>query len=101
MQKLKKGDTVIVLGGRDKGRTGTIEKVNLKKGTAIVPGVNMVKKHVKKAVATDGKGGIYDIPKAIPISKLALSREGKKVKVGFASREGKKIRINKKTKKKI
>ena len=102
MTKLKKGDKVVVLSGRDKGRTGTIERIYPKRGTAIVPSINMVKKHIKKSVAADGKGGIYDIPKEISLAKLALAgTKDKPVKIGFAIKKGKKVRVNKKTGKTI
>jgi len=99
MLKLKLGDKVRVMQGRDRGREGVIAKIYPKKGAAIVEGINIFKKHVKKSVAKDGKGGIFDIPKPIHLSKLSLidSKTKKPAKVGFKMEGKKKMRINKKT----
>jgi len=70
--RLRVGDEVIVLLGKDKGRKGKISKVYIKKGTVLLPELNVYKKHVKKATAKDGKGGIYDVPRPIAASKVAL-----------------------------
>lgn len=70
--KLKVGDTVRVLVGKDKGREGKIEIIFPKKGLIAVPGINVYKKHVKKTAARDGKGGIFEIPRPIPAAKVAL-----------------------------
>jgi large subunit ribosomal protein L24 len=70
MLKFKIGDTIKVTLGKDKGREGTIESISLKEGTVLVPGVNIYKKHVK---ARDGqKGGIFEIPRPLAFSKIAL-----------------------------
>ena len=100
MQKLKVGDKVKVLSGKDRGREGNIEVIFPKKGAAIIPGINVYKKHVKKQMARDGKGGIFDIPKPISLSKLAIidPKTGKTARVGFKIQGGKKLRISKKSK---
>lgn len=69
--KIRKGDKVIVLSGRDKGKTGTVEKVFTKNRTILVPKVNVVKKSVK--VSKDNPaGGILDTERPIPVSKVEL-----------------------------
>ena len=100
--KLKKGDEVIVLAGKDKGKTGkiTIVKPIIKK--AIVAGINKVKKHQKPG--NDQPGGITDKEMPIDISNLAFydSVSKKAVKIGFKiSDKGKKIRFNKQTNKEV
>lgn len=103
MLKYKAGDKVKVLQGKDKGREGVILKIDHKKSTALVEGINMYKKHVKAQVARDGKGGIYEIPRPIQLSKLAVidPKTKKPAKIGFKVEGKKKVRINKKTKKVI
>ena len=93
MLKIKIGDKVKILSGKDKGREGQIEKIFPKKKTVLVPGLNMYKKHIK---ARDGqKGGIYDLPRPIAVSKLALicPKCKKQTRVAFELKDGKKLRI--------
>lgn len=99
MLKYKIGDKVKVLQGRDKGREGDIVKIYPKKGTAIVENINMYKKHIKATVARDGKGGVYDLPRPIQFSKLAVvdPKTKKTARIGFQIQAGKKVRINLKT----
>ncbi|OGM30258.1 50S ribosomal protein L24 [Candidatus Woesebacteria bacterium RIFCSPHIGHO2_01_FULL_41_10] len=101
MLKFKVGDKVKVRSGRDRGVEGTIEKLFPKKGVALVPGVNVYKKHIKKAVAADGKGGVYELPRPIAFSKLAFIDPATKkpARIGFRIEGEKKVRINRKTKK--
>lgn len=70
MNKLKVGDSVKVRSGKDKGREGRIEAIFPKKGTVLVSGVNVVKKHVKGGSGV--KSGIYDISKPLPQSSVCL-----------------------------
>jgi large subunit ribosomal protein L24 len=95
--KLKKGDRVVVLAGRDKGKTGEIESVLPKEGRAVVGGVNMAIRHVKQSQTSQGGR----IPKALPIdlSNLALvDANGKATRVGFRFDEaGNKVRFAKTT----
>lgn len=70
MLKLKTGDKVKVLIGKDKGREADIEKVDSKKGVLYLPGINVYKRHVKGA--SGQKGGIYDLSRPIIISKVGL-----------------------------
>lgn len=99
MLKYKTGDKVRVLSGKDKGREGVIERVYPKLNRALVPGINIYKKHIKKAVAADKKGGVYPIPRPINLSKLAVldPKSNKPTKVGFKVQGGKKLRISKKS----
>jgi large subunit ribosomal protein L24 len=99
MLKIKKNDKVIVLSGRDKGRTGEVAAVFPKKGTALIPGVNLYKKHLKPRMARDGKGGIVEIVRPISVSKIALvdPKTGKPTRVGFAKSKDEKTRIAKKS----
>jgi len=100
--KLRKGDQVIVLAGKDKGKTGKITKVNSMFMKAIVTGINKVKKHTKP----DGNqaGGIVEKEMPIHISNLAYHDPNLKkgIKIGFKfSDKGKKIRFNRQTQKAI
>lgn len=96
MRKYKAGDKVKVLQGKDKGREGEIEKILLKKDKAIVPGLNVYKKHVKGAPGR--KGGIYEVPRPIQLSKLAVicPKCKKATRVGFKMSGNEKVRVCKK-----
>ena len=95
--KLRKGDRVVVLAGRDKGKTGEIEQVLPKEGRAVVGGINMAIRHVKQSPTSQGGR----TPKALPIdlSNLALvDANGKATRVGFRLDEaGNKVRYAKTT----
>jgi len=94
--KLKKGDKVVVLAGKDKGKEGTIASVDPKAGKAVVDGVNMAIRATRQSQATQGGR----IPKAMPIqlSNLALlDKNGKPTRVGFKIEDGKKVRVAKTT----
>lgn len=98
MNKFKVGDNVKVMSGRDRGREGTIEA--LVGGTkALIQGVNIYKKHVKKQMTQDNKGGIFDIPRPIDLSKLAVidPKTKKPTRVGFKIEGDRKVRIAKKS----
>ena len=100
--KLKKGDEVIVLTGKDKGKTGKITKIKLIDNKAIVSGINKVKKHQKPG--NDQPGGIIDKEMPIHISNLAYYDNSSKkgVRIGFKIVDkNKKTRINKLTQKEI
>ena len=98
--KIKKGDTVQVLSGKDKGKTGEIIQVLRKEDRVIVEGVNMVTKHIKPSQA-DPEGGIVTREAPIHVSNVAYYDTKKKetVKVKYAFEDGKKIRVNKDGKK--
>ena len=94
--KLKKGDKVVVLAGKDKGKEGEIASVNPKAGKAIVDGVNIAIRHTKQSQSSQGGR----IPQAMPIdlSNLALlDANGKATRVGFRMEDGKKVRFAKTT----
>ena len=69
--RIRKGDTVVVISGRDKGKRGRVLRVLPKKMRAIVEGVNLVKKHMRRT-REDEKGGIVEIPAPIHLSNLLL-----------------------------
>ncbi len=94
--KLKKGDKVVILAGKDKGKEGEIVKVTPKTGKAVVEGVNIAIRHIKQSQNTQGG----KIPQAMPIqlSNLALSdANGKATRVGDMIDNGKKVRYAKTT----
>jgi large subunit ribosomal protein L24 len=93
--KIRKGDKVVVLSGRDKGRSGEVFEVRPDEGTALVRGVNMVKRHQKQTQAQEG--GIISKEAPIHLSNVAyLGKDGKPTRVGFKIQaDGKKVRIAK------
>ncbi|MBO6884756.1 MAG: 50S ribosomal protein L24 [Marivita sp.] len=94
--KLRKGDKVIVLAGKDKGKSGTISSVDPKSGKAVVDGVNVAIRHVRQSQTTQGGR----TPKAMPIdlSNLAIvDKNGKPTRVGFKIEGDKKVRYAKTT----
>ena len=94
--KLKKGDKVVVLAGKDKGKEGTISSVDPKAGKAVVDGINMAIRHTKQTQTSQGGR----IPQAMPIqlSNLAfLDANGKATRVGFKVEGDKKVRYAKTT----
>jgi len=94
--KLKKGDRVIVLAGKDKGRSGTIVSVNPSAGKAVVEGINIAVRHTGQSRTEQGGR----IPKAAPLhlSNLAFAdRNGKPTRVGFRMEDGRKVRFAKTT----
>ena len=101
MLKLKIGDTVKVTAGKDKGREGKIEKIFVSDAKALVPGVNLYKKHVKGF--GELKGGIYDIPRPLAFGKIALvCPKCKKItRVGFRFAGKEKVRVCRKCGKEI
>lgn len=96
MKKIKKGDTVKILLGKDRGKTGQVERVLTKKDLIFISGVNLYKRHVKKQGTIEG--GIIDIVKPINLSNLSLICPNcKKVtKVNFKMEGKEKVRICKK-----
>ncbi|MEP0520315.1 MAG: 50S ribosomal protein L24 [Hyphomicrobiales bacterium] len=96
--KLKKGDRVVVLTGKDKGRNGEIIRMLPKEGRAFVSGINMVKRHQRQTA--DVEGGIINKEAAIQLSNLALEdpKDGKPTRVGFKlNDDGKKVRFAKRS----
>jgi large subunit ribosomal protein L24 len=96
-QKIKKGDTVVVLSGKDKGRTGEVVKAMPKEGKVIVSGVNVHARH-RKPTQQAPQGGIERKEAPLHISKVAIATaDGKPSRVRFEVREGKKVRVAAKT----
>jgi large subunit ribosomal protein L24 len=95
--KLKKGDTVIVLAGRDKGKEGEILKVMPTEGRAVVSGVNTVIRHTRQSQTSQGGRIPKDAP--IQLSNLALKdpKTGEPTRVGFKTVDGNKVRFAKKS----
>ena len=94
--KLKKGDKVVVLAGKDKGKEGEITRVMPQAGKAVVDGINIAIRHTRQSQATQGGR----VPQAMPIdlSNLALlDSNGKATRVGFRMEDGKKVRFAKTT----
>jgi len=99
MAKIIKGDRVVVLSGKDKGREGTVVEVHPKTDRAIVEGVNVARKS-QRPVDEINQGGIIDINMPIRLSKLAVvsPKDGKPTRVGFkVDADGTKVRICKRT----
>jgi len=95
--KIRKGDKVVVLSGRDKGRTGEVIEVRPSAARALVRGVNLVKRHQKQTAQQDG--GIISKEAPIHLSNLAYAdKDGKPTRVGFKLMgDGKKVRISKRS----
>ena len=95
--KLKKGDKVVVLAGRDKGKEGEITKVMPAAGKAIVAGVNMVIRHTRQS--QQEQGGRIPKEAAIDLSNLAMvdPKDGGPTRVGFKMVDGQKVRFAKKS----
>lgn len=96
--KIKKGDTVMVLTGNDKGNTGEVLAVYPEKSRVLVKDVNIVKKHTKPS-ANNPEGGIHEKPAPIHISNVALidPKSNKATRVGIKREDGKVQRIAKKS----
>ena len=91
--KIHKNDTVQVLAGKDKGKRGTVVSVNLKKETAIVSGVNIVKKAMRKRSEQD-QGGIAEIEAPLNISNIAIvCKKCGPVRIGYKIDGDKKVRV--------
>ena len=95
--KIKKGDTVVVLSGKDKGRTGEVVKAMPKEGKVLVSGVNVHARH-RKPSQTNPQGGIERKEAPLHVSKVAIATaDGKPSRVRFEERDGKKVRVAAKT----
>jgi len=99
--KIKKGDRVVVLSGKDKGKTGDVTKAFPKDGKVIVSGVNVATRH-RKPSQTNPQGGLERIEAPMHISKVAIAtKDGKPTRVRFETQDGKKVRVAVKTGEKI
>ncbi|HWA21790.1 MAG TPA: 50S ribosomal protein L24 [Caulobacterales bacterium] len=97
--RIKKGDTVVVLAGRDKGKSGKVLEVQPREDRALVEGINLVKKHTKASMG-DPQGGIRSKEAAIHLSNIALRdpKSGKATRVGFKMNDkGVKVRVAKRS----
>lgn len=94
--KIKKGDLVKVIAGKDKGKEGKIISVNKKDNTAVVEGINMVTKHAKPS-AGNQNGGIVHFEGSIDLSNLMYVYKGKATRLGYTTKGDKKVRIAKST----
>jgi len=92
--KIKKGDSVVVLSGKDKGRTGTVTQVMPTEGKVLVDGVNIAARH-RKPTQVNPRGGIDRAPAPLAISKVAVvdPKSGKPTRVRFEIKDGKKVRV--------
>jgi len=95
--KIKKGDRVVVLAGKDKGRQGAVMKVLPKEGRVVVQGINMIQRHTRPTQA-DPQGGIRTREAAVHVANGAVvGSQGKPTRVGFRIDDGKKVRVAKTT----
>jgi large subunit ribosomal protein L24 len=95
--KIRKGDRVILLAGKDKGRTGVVEKVLPEDQRVIVTGLNLVQRHTKPSQG-DPQGGVKTKPASIHVSNVAIvDAQGKPTRVGFRIEGDKKVRVAKTT----
>lgn len=97
MQKIRKGDKVVVLTGKDKGRSGEVTQVLPKEGRAVVAGINVVKRHQKQSQTTEA--GIISKEAPIQLSNLAVAdpKDGKPTRVGIKIDGDKKVRVAKRS----
>lgn len=94
--KIKKGDTVRVIAGKDNGKDGKVVSVDRKHGKVLVEGVNMVTKHMKPSAANQN-GGIVQKEAPIDISNVMYLHKGKPTRIGFKFENDKKVRFAKST----
>jgi large subunit ribosomal protein L24 len=95
--RIKKGDRVVVLSGKDKGRTGEVVKAMPKEGKVVVSGINVHARH-RKPTQLSPQGGIERKEAPLHISKVAIATaDGKPTRVRFEERDGKKVRVAAKT----
>lgn len=95
--KIKKGDRVMLLTGKDKGRTGAVTRVMPREDRVIVAGLNMVQRHTRPSQG-DPQGGIKHHEASVHVSNVAIvDSAGRPTRVGFQVRDGKKVRVAKTT----
>ena len=94
--KIKKGDTVRVITGKDKGKEGKVLSVDVKKNRVLVEGANMITKH-QRPTAANSAGGIVTKEAPLDLSNVMIVSKGKVSRVGFTVENGKKKRIAKAT----
>jgi large subunit ribosomal protein L24 len=94
--KIKKGDTVRVIAGKDKDKEGKVVAVNRKTNTLLVEGINKVTKHTKPSAANQA-GGIIEKESPIDVSNVMYIHKGKTTRIGFKLEGDKKVRVAKST----
>ncbi len=94
--KIKKGDTVKVIAGKDKDKEGKVISVDAKNGKVVVEGINMIKKHTKPSMANQN-GGIVTKEAPIDASNVMYVHKGKPTRIGFKIEKDKKVRFAKST----
>lgn len=94
MQKLKVEDEVVVLAGKDKGKTGKVAKIDLKNKKVLVSGINLVKKTMRPS-QENPTGGILDVERPVHISNVAVlsPKDKKATRVRIETKDGKKVRV--------
>jgi len=93
--KIRRDDEVIVLAGKDKGKTGKVTKVLVEDGKVFVEGINLIKKHTKPVPQLQQAGGIVEKEAPLNVSNVAIVNpaSGKADRVGFRDEDGKKVRF--------
>jgi len=93
--KIRRDDEVVILAGKDKGKTGKITKVLVESGKVFVEGVNLIKKHTKPVPQLQQPGGIIEKEAPLQVSNVAIlnPKSGKADRVGFRFEDGKKVRF--------
>ena len=94
--KIKKGDTVKVIAGKDKDKEGKVLSVDVKKNKVIVEGINMITKHTKPSMQNQ-QGGIVNKEAPIDLSNVMYLHKGKVTRIGYKVEDGKKVRVAKTT----
>nr|WP_141722902.1 50S ribosomal protein L24 [Cellulosilyticum sp. I15G10I2] len=89
--KLKKGDRVIIIAGKDKGKEGNVNFIDRKNGRVVVDGCNMITKHQKPNAA--GQGGLIQREAPVHISNVMYVHNGKPARLGVQINDGKKVRV--------
>ena len=98
--KIKKGDKVIVIAGKEKGKTGKVTKAIPTESKVVIEGLNLLKKH-RKARKSGEKGQIIEVSMPLHVSNVAIVVDGKPTRVGVKVIGDKKVRVDKKTGKAI
>ena len=93
--KIRRDDEVVILAGKDKGKTGKVTKVLVENGKVFVEGVNLIKKHTKPVPQLQQPGGIVEKEAPLQVSNVAIlnPKSGKADRVGFRIEDGKKVRF--------
>lgn len=93
--KIRRDDEVVILAGKDKGKTGKVTKVLVDSGKVFVEGVNLIKKHTKPVPQLQQPGGIVEKEASLQVSNVAIlnPKSGKADRVGFRIEDGKKVRF--------